>query len=109
MLNIQQLKNTLCDAVSKRLVIQLKYDDDLRWRSFEPQAVYQSTADNLDVTGIQTQNPNSLTPSERKVRNFTLSRIKVVEVTQTQFEFDPTFDSTHKRFAHGVFCYIKAS
>lgn len=107
MINTNQLKVVLCDAVSKKLVIRLRYDNDLQWRTFEPQAVFTTTADNLDVTGIQTSNPNSLSHTERKVRNFALSMVKAIEVTQTQFKFDPTFDRTHKRFAHGIFCYIK--
>lgn len=104
-----QLEQKLCNAIGKHLVIQLKYDKDTYWRTFEPQAVYWSTVDNINITGIQTQNPNK--PSElpkREVHIFKLSKITAIEVTDVEFKFDNTFDPRDKRFAHGIICVMKS-
>lgn len=103
------LENTLCEAIKKHLVIRLKYDKDLLWRIFEPQAVYKSTVDHINVTGIQTEDKNKpFRPPKREPRNFELSKISAVEITDTEFNFDPTFDPADKRFAHGIICVLKS-
>ena len=105
-----QLEQKLCDAIAKHRVIQLKYDKDIHWRTFEPQAVYKSTVDHINLTGIQTQDKNKpLKPNKREPRNFELRKIKTVEVTDIEFKFDPTFDPRDERFAHGIICVIKSS
>ncbi len=102
------LEKTLCEAINKHLVIRLKYDKDIYWRTFEPQAVYKSTADHINVTGIQTQDKNKpLQPPKREPRNFELSKISAFEITDTEFDFDTTFDPGDKRFAHGIICVLK--
>lgn len=105
---ITQRKKVLCDAIARHFVVHLKYDDDLFWRIFEPQAVYKSTVDKINVTGVQTQDKNKpLELPSRKPRNFELDRIKFIEVTDIHFKFDPTFDRYDKRFTNGIFCCIK--
>ncbi len=103
-----QLENKLCEAIGKHLVIRLKYDKDIYWRTFVPQAVYKSTVDHINVTGIQTQDKNKpLKLPKREPRNFELSKISAIEITDTEFDFDPTFDPRDKRFAHGIICVLK--
>lgn len=108
-IKLNKLKDTICEAIGKHLVIRLKYDKDIYWRTFEPQAVYKSTLDHINVTGIQIQDKNKpLKPSKREPRNFELSKISAVEITDTEFKFDPTFDPRDKRFAHGIICVLKS-
>jgi hypothetical protein len=104
------LEKTLCEAIKKHLVIRLKYGKDIYWRTFEPQAVYKSTVDHINVTGIQRQDKNKpLQSPKREPRNFELSKISAVEITDIEFNFDPTFDPRDERFAHGIICVIKSS
>jgi len=103
------LENTICEAIKRHLIIRLKYDKDLLWRTFEPQAVYKSTVDHINVTGIQTEDKNKLNKlPKREPRNFELSKISAVEITDKEFNFDPTFDPRDKRFAHGIICVLKS-
>ena len=107
-IEIEKRKKILCDAVNKLLIVKLKYGEDkIHWRTYEPQAVFTSTADNIDVTGIQTKDSAKPFDVKRKVRNFTLSKITALEITDDHFQYDPTFDPRHKRFANGIFCCIK--
>ena len=104
-----KLEQTLCDAIKKHLVIHIKYDKDLYWRTFEPQAVYKSTVEHINVTGIQTQDKNKpLKVAKREPRNFELHRIAAVGISNTEFKFDPTFDPRDKRFAHGIICVLQS-
>ena len=101
-----EMEETLCTAIQKHRVVRLKYADDAEWRIFRPQAVYWSTVDRINVTGIQTRNENDPSVTEAEVRNFVLAQIKDVQVTYEEFEFDATIDPTEERFANGIICII---
>lgn len=101
-----ELEADLCTAIQKHRVVRLKYVDDTEWRTFRPQAVYWSTVDHINVTGIQTANENDPQFTEPQVRNFDLSQITDHQVTYEEFEFDSSLDPTEERFANGIICII---
>ena len=92
--------------MQKHREVRLKYADDEVWRYFRPQAVYWSTVDHINVTGIQVRNEARPEQPEPAVRNFELSQITAVEMTDTEFEYDPEFDPTEERFSNGIICVI---
>ena len=100
------LEKQLCGAIQRHRVVRLKYADDPLWRTFQPQAVYESTVGHINVTGIQTRNDADLMQTEPEPRNFELARIVAVEVTDEEFDFDPAFDASEERFAQGLICLI---
>lgn len=101
----QTAKDRLCDAIEKRLVVELRYEDDIQFRKFEPSAVYRSTKDNICVSGTQTQNPNKpQLNSEPHV--FDLSKIREVRLTQIAFTPDPRFNRFDPRYKKGIICSI---
>jgi|GEM_PF-2942362 len=101
-----ELEAELCGAIQKHRVVRLRYAGDEMWRYFQPQAVYWSTTDRINVTGIQTRNEGRPEVAEPEVRNFELAQIAAVEVTDEEFEYDPSFDPTEERFANGIICLI---
>ena len=101
-----ELEATLCGAMQKHREVRLKYLDDEMWRYFRPQAVYWSTADHINVTGIQIRNEARPEQVEPEVRNFELAQISAVEITDVEFGYDPEFDPTEERFSNGIICVI---
>ena len=101
-----EMEATLCTAIQRHRVVRLKYADDTGWRTFNPQAVYWSTADRINVTGIQTKNENDPQLREPEVRNFELTQITDLHVTFEEFEFDSSLDASDERFAGGIICII---
>jgi hypothetical protein len=100
-------ENDLCKAIKNRLLVELRFGDDLLWRTFEPQAVYKTTQGNFCVSGVQLKNDNEpLEPS--KPHNFTISKITSIRITETHFEFDPTFNPLNKKFSKGIICRIES-
>jgi hypothetical protein len=95
----------LCDAIQRRIRIELRYKDDQHFRQFDPYAVYYSTKDNKCVSGTQVQNPNRphFAPEPRI---FDLSDIRDVRPTSTTFAPDPRFDRFDPRYKNGIICSI---
>ena len=101
-----ELEGVICGAIQKHRELRLKYGDDKVWRYFRPQAVYWSTVDHINVTGIQVTNEARPDQVELAVRNFELSEISAVEVTEAEFDYDPEFDPSEERFSNGIICVI---
>jgi hypothetical protein len=101
-----ELEAELCGAIQRHRVVRLRYADDEGWRYFRPQAVYWSTADRINATGIQTRNEARPEQDEPEVRNFELAQIAALEETGEEFEYDPSFDAGEERFANGIICVI---
>jgi hypothetical protein len=101
------VKDQLCEAVSRRLEIRLKCDDDNRWRTFQPRAVFVSAADKICVTGIQTRDPAKPRHIKPQVADFEVSNIAALKLTGVHFEYDPAFDPLDDRFAKGLVCFVQ--
>jgi pSer/pThr/pTyr-binding forkhead associated (FHA) protein len=100
-----QWQQPLCQAISKRKSVDLRYKNDLQYRRFDPYAVYRSTKDNLCVSGLQTKNNNKpLDPAEPRV--FDLSEIKDVRITDASFIPDSRFDRHDPRYKNGIICSV---
>lgn len=99
-------KGTLCDAIDRLKVVQIKYDDDLIARDFAPDAVYRNDKYELLVDGIQLHNPAE--PTKRNVpRNFFLNKITSVAITSKSYDPNPSFDPRAERYKSGIICSVR--
>ena len=100
-----EFENMLCEAISKRVQVELCYERELITRCFEPYGVYKSTRDKILVAGTQIDNPNK--PRDRfKPHNLEVGKISRLTLTSTVFTPDHRFDPTDSRYANGFICRI---
>ena len=98
-------ETTLCEAVGRRVLVEMQYKDDATFRLFAPYAVYSSTQDKVNVTGTQIDNPSD--PFDRYVpRNFEVGLIRGLRLTDKHFEIDSRFDRFDRKFQNGVICSV---
>ncbi|MEZ5306190.1 MAG: hypothetical protein R2684_03475 [Pyrinomonadaceae bacterium] len=100
-----QLEHQICRAIKETKTLRIRYDRDTFWREFEPQALFISTADHVNVTGIQTEDKNKPQKGRmREVRNFELMKINAIEVMELVFQKDQSFNRNDRRFENGLIC-----
>lgn len=99
------LEDTLCRAIRERVLVRLRYKDDLADRLFEPAAVYVSTRDKVCVSGVQIQNPAD-PMSNLEPHNFEVGKISALSLTDQGFVVDPTFDRFDPKYANGIICSV---
>lgn len=86
------------------MVVELRYEQDAHYRTFEPAAVYVSAKHKVCVTGNQTQNPNE-PGSSPTVHVFEIGKITDLQATTERFEPFP-IDRTDRRYRNGIICAI---
>lgn len=95
----------LCDAVSKLLLVNIRYEDDFIDRLVAPYGVYFSTKDKVLLACTQIENPGK--PLDRwEPRNFEVGLMKSVTLTNEGFKPDPRFDPRDPRYQNGFICCI---
>jgi hypothetical protein len=95
-----QFEHDLCNAISKRVLVKLKYDTDTVERTFACYAVYHSSTGKVLVVGTQIDNPAE--PSENyKPRNLEIGKLQSVRLTDIGFIPDERFDPNDKRYING--------
>jgi hypothetical protein len=100
-----RIRDLLCSAVRERRVVELRYQQDGLFRTFEPHVVYYSTKENLCTSGTQTKNLNKpLDKSE--YRTFDLSEVREVRLTAATFTPDPRFNPGDPHYKNGIVCSV---
>ena len=95
----------LCRAIRERLLVRLEYDQDFASRLFAPHAVYRSTRNKINVSGMQIDNP--MQPLDRLApRIFEVGRIRSVEIIMHHFQPDPQFTRSDPRYRNGIICSV---
>ncbi|MDP3673769.1 MAG: WYL domain-containing protein [Novosphingobium sp.] len=95
------LEQELCRAIEHRVLVDLRYDDDLQARTFAPYVVYRTSNGKVCVFGMQI--PDRAGPSDRTdPHNFEVGRIRDVSLLATRFERDPHFDLSNARYRNRV-------
>jgi hypothetical protein len=95
-----QFEHDLCNAISKRVLVKLKYDTDTVERTFAPYGVYNSTTGKVLFVGTQFDNPAE--PSENyQPRNMEVGKLQSIRPTDIVFIADERFDPTDKRYRNG--------
>lgn len=100
-------ERTLCDAIGKLAVVELKYKDDMQWRTFQPHCVHHSSDDQaqVNVYGEMTSNPNE--PNAKLgPRNFEIGRLTAIRITDAKFERPREFDRFAALFKAGIICCV---
>ena len=97
----------LCRAIKDRVAVELTYEEDRLPRTYLPHAVYNSTKDNICVSGTQTSDPNKYPPpKDPEPRIFDLEKIRLVVLTDAKFAPDPRFDRFDPRYKNGIICSV---
>lgn len=52
-----EIEQSLCEAIARRVLVEILYEGDIRARLFQPSAVYFASTNNVNLTGIQISNP----------------------------------------------------
>ncbi|MDB5552717.1 MAG: hypothetical protein JWL86_2701 [Rhizobium sp.] len=83
-------RQTLCAAIANRQVVELRYDKDVRFRTFNPHIIWTADDGNIVMDGLQVSNPAK--PLEKnRWRRFSLSEVKAVTVLTEKFRVEPKF------------------
>ncbi len=99
------IEGALCDAIQKRLVVELRYENETGFREFEPSAVYFTTRGKVCVSGLETRDDNPGT-EPLGPHNFEVGRIADLRITNRQFIPDPRFDRRNPKYRNGILCSI---
>jgi len=87
------LEQKMCGAIKKRLVVKLKYKDDLLERTFEPYILFeQPNTKTFSLCGYQTMNLNDRL-AEPGWRDFDFYLVKYFTITDVVFKPDTEFSS----------------
>lgn len=81
-----ELERLLCEAITKKLMVELRYDDDVAPREFAADVVYPSSPGKISVAGRLPKINGEWEP-----RIFEIGKIKSLTITERQFKPDPRF------------------
>ena len=98
---------SLCDAIRKKKIVEMLYDDDVEYRLFAPTAVYYDSPyrDNILVDGLVIHNPAM--SWERNVnRTYELNKIQKVKLIDNEFEVLYFFTSPDDKYKYGYICAV---
>ena len=97
----ERMEHHLCQAIERGVLVDLRYDDDVRARTFAPYVVYPTSTGKVCVFGMQIADPADA--SDRSdPHNFEVGRIRDVALSATRFERDPHFDLSSARYRNRV-------
>lgn len=98
-------QETLCSAIHKRLVVELKYDKDTLWRTYAPHTVFRTEKNSVVVSGFQIANPNDPKDSNQ-FRTFTVSNLTGLKITEELFTPDNTGKGLRSKQGFKVICTV---
>jgi hypothetical protein len=90
----RDIESLLCEAMAKRVLVSLFYEDDMSPRSFGPSAVYHSTKGKVCVCGVQAGDDFHV---------FEVGKIRSASMTTTAYTPAP-IDRSDARYASGIIC-----
>lgn len=101
----QRFEELFCRAVTERLLVELRYNQDPSPRLFAPHAVYTSTVGRTNVFGTQVENPSQpLDAYEPRI--FEVGLVRTLRLTDTSFRPDHRFEPHDPRFRNGIVCSV---
>lgn len=100
-----QAEKALCAAIKQRVLVRVRYKDDLQARLFAPYAVYEATTGKFLVMGTQISNPADPLHNYEP-RNLEVGLIKGIEATSTPFTLDPRFNPNDDMYERGFLCRV---
>jgi len=97
------LETQLCKAIKARVLVQLRYKDDVADRLFEPFSIYITSRGKFCVDGSQKNTANN---TEAGPHNFEVGHIRHLKTTDTAFVPPPSLSSRGEKYRHGVLCAV---
>ncbi len=100
-------EQSLSKAIGGLQVVELKYRDDLLWRTFNPHCLFYSAADQTEVHvyGDLTANPND-PRAKLGPRDLEVGRITAIKLNDAQFQRPREFDRFAAKFKAGIITCI---
>lgn len=98
-------EHALCSAIRDRVLIWVRYKDDIAARLFEPHCVYRSTKYKYSLAGIEIENHRDLRGATRATV-FEIGHLRALELTGHGFITTPKFDRFDSRYRNGIICCI---
>lgn len=94
------MEQHFCQAIRNRVLVELRYEDDMHTRLFAPYVVYRTSKGKLCAFGMQVRASN---PSDRTdPHNFDLAKVGSINLTTTHFEVDPRFSLTKPQYRNRI-------
>ena len=100
-----RFEELLCRAIAERVLVELRYDNEVPARLFAPHVVYRSTTGKINVSGTQLLNPGQPEDSYEP-RIFEIGLIRTLRLTDTNFRPDARVDPEDPRYRNGVICAV---
>jgi hypothetical protein len=99
------MEEALCQAIGRRFVLLLRYEEDVRYRLFLPYAVFHGPGDKVLLDGVQIIEMNQ-PQDEADMWTLEVSRIVDIRVMDRSFEPREGFQIADTRYAGGVICSV---
>jgi WYL domain len=104
---VYETERRLCHAIIHRVLVELRYKDDLVWRTIAPYAVFHNAQGGVCLSCYQVSNPMQ-PQDDDEPRNFTVAEIVSLQLTDRHFLIDPRFNPRDRKYAHGsVICMVQ--
>ena len=100
-----RFEELLCRAIADRVLVELRYDNEVLPRLFAPHVVYRSTTGKINVSGTQLLNPDQ-PENSYEPRIFEIGLIRTLRLTDTSFRPDARVDPEDPRYRNGVICAV---
>jgi hypothetical protein len=98
-------ENLLCQAIRELRVVEIRYETDRLFRTYEPAAVFPTSKGKTCVSGVQLTDPNDPV-DQHEPHDFEVGKIAELRLTDTKFQPDPRFDRFGSKYKHGIICSI---
>ncbi len=96
-------EQALAAAIDSFSVVEVKYENDMLWRTYEPHCVFYGTADQRQVRVFGDQIRNGNKPADAPApRDFEVGLIIDLRATGAKFKRPSTFDRFASKFKHGI-------
>lgn len=96
----------LCEAIRKRVFVELRYDAGSAYRLVAPYVVFQTEDGDVCLSCYQVENPEKPMDNHQP-RSFTVAKISALRLTEVNFAIDPRFNLLNSKFRHGVLCRVQ--
>jgi hypothetical protein len=100
-----RFEELLCRAIADRVLVELRYDNEVLPRLFAPHVVYRSTTGKINIAGLQLINPGQ--PQDvYEPRIFEIGLVRTLRLTDTTFRPEGWADPEDPRYRNGIICSV---
>ena len=96
-------EENFCQAIRDRVLVKLRYEDDVAERTFAPHAVFHSLKNKVSVSGTQIKNPGK---AGDEPRYFEIGKVASATLTDCKFTPHPWFNRSDEQYRNGIICSV---